>query len=194
MSRRRPPESLEFGSDSFLDTLANVVGILIILVVIVGILSGEVPESDEPASAVPIPSAAAPSSAPPGPPAAPKIDLATPAAELKKLNYDFQVVLAELKKQTTLALVRDQQRMQLAYDATLRKRAIEERRAKLDGGQQEAFALAQEAGALEAALSRLDEDLVHVQEVPPNVQTIKHDATPISQTVYGDELHFRLYQ
>ncbi|WP_166825250.1 hypothetical protein [Thalassoroseus pseudoceratinae] len=37
MSRRKRQSSLEFGSDSFLDIIANVVGILIILIVIVGV-------------------------------------------------------------------------------------------------------------------------------------------------------------
>ena len=36
MSRRRQSPELEFGSDSFLDVIANIVGILIILIVIVG--------------------------------------------------------------------------------------------------------------------------------------------------------------
>ncbi len=37
MSRRQPPAEQEFGSDSFLDVIANIVGILIILIVIAGL-------------------------------------------------------------------------------------------------------------------------------------------------------------
>lgn len=37
MSRRRPDTDQEFGSDSFLDIIANIVGILIILIVVAGI-------------------------------------------------------------------------------------------------------------------------------------------------------------
>ena len=36
MSRRRPKGELQFGSDSFLDVVTNIVGILIILVMLVG--------------------------------------------------------------------------------------------------------------------------------------------------------------
>jgi hypothetical protein len=43
MSRRRPKGELQFGSDSFLDVVANIVGILIILIVIAGLRVGQTP-------------------------------------------------------------------------------------------------------------------------------------------------------
>ena len=43
MSRRRPPAELQFGSDSFLDVVANIVGILIILIVIAGLRVSQTP-------------------------------------------------------------------------------------------------------------------------------------------------------
>ena len=43
MSRRRPPGELQFGSDSFLDVVANIVGILIILIVIAGLRVSQTP-------------------------------------------------------------------------------------------------------------------------------------------------------
>ena len=43
MSRRRPPAELQFGSDSFLDVVANIVGILIILIVIAGLRVSQIP-------------------------------------------------------------------------------------------------------------------------------------------------------
>ncbi len=62
MSRRKPREEMEFGSDSFLDVVANVVGILIILMVLAGIraktapvdLAEEAPEVAPAESAPPI--------------------------------------------------------------------------------------------------------------------------------------------
>ena len=58
MSRRKPREEMEFGSDSFLDVVANVVGILIILMVLAGILAKTAPvnlteEEPAPAAATP---------------------------------------------------------------------------------------------------------------------------------------------
>lgn len=43
MSRRRPKPELQFGSDSFLDVVANIVGILIILIVIAGLRVSRTP-------------------------------------------------------------------------------------------------------------------------------------------------------
>ena len=43
MSRRRPKGELQFGSDSFLDVVANIVGILIILIVIAGLHVSKIP-------------------------------------------------------------------------------------------------------------------------------------------------------
>ncbi len=55
MSRRRPPGELQFGSDSFLDVVANIVGILIILIVIAGLRVSQTPVF-LPAAASPNPS------------------------------------------------------------------------------------------------------------------------------------------
>lgn len=45
MGRRSKSEELQFGSDSFLDVIANMVGILIILIVVVGIHVAKSPPS-----------------------------------------------------------------------------------------------------------------------------------------------------
>ena len=47
MSRRRTSDDIEFGSDSFLDIVANIVGILIILIVVAGIKASATPISAE---------------------------------------------------------------------------------------------------------------------------------------------------
>ena len=63
MSRRRPKGELQFGSDSFLDVVANIVGILIILIVIAGLRVSQTPvvippvkSADEPSPSSIIPS------------------------------------------------------------------------------------------------------------------------------------------
>ncbi len=49
MSRRRPRPEMQFGSDSFLDVVANIVGILIILIVITGLRISKTPLVKNPA-------------------------------------------------------------------------------------------------------------------------------------------------
>ena len=55
MSRGRSPDEPGFGSDSFLDIIANLVGILIILIVLAGLRASETVELAEEASTVPSP-------------------------------------------------------------------------------------------------------------------------------------------
>lgn len=50
MSRRRHRAELQFGSDSFLDVVANIVGILIILIVIAGLRVSKIPVVQAPAT------------------------------------------------------------------------------------------------------------------------------------------------
>jgi hypothetical protein len=56
---RRPSSELEFGSDSFLDIIANIVGVLIILIVIAGLRAARAPVPAQPAQK-PLPRPAAP--------------------------------------------------------------------------------------------------------------------------------------
>ena len=44
---REKDDDIEFGSDSFLDVVANIVGILIILIVVAGIKAGAAPVTAE---------------------------------------------------------------------------------------------------------------------------------------------------
>jgi hypothetical protein len=54
MSRRTPRGELEFGSDSFLDVVCNIVGILIILIVVVGVRVQRQPPQPERITATPV--------------------------------------------------------------------------------------------------------------------------------------------
>ena len=53
MSRRTSQEEPGFGSDSFLDIVANLVGILIILIVLAGLRAGQVPVAEELLTSIP---------------------------------------------------------------------------------------------------------------------------------------------
>ncbi|MGV2341583.1 MAG UNVERIFIED_CONTAM: hypothetical protein LVR18_48985 [Planctomycetaceae bacterium] len=55
MSRRTPRGELEFGSDSFLDVVCNIVGILIILIVVVGVRVQRQPPQQEQPNTAPTP-------------------------------------------------------------------------------------------------------------------------------------------
>ncbi|QDU42143.1 hypothetical protein Mal52_05980 [Symmachiella dynata] len=77
MSRRRKKSDLESGSDSFLDIIANIVGILIILIVIAGVRVSQMPATPETETAA-IPADPVPATIVVEPP--PKIEVALGAA------------------------------------------------------------------------------------------------------------------
>jgi hypothetical protein len=54
MSKRDPNDELAFGSDSFLDVVANIVGILIILIVVAGLRVSRAPVVDDEAASQPL--------------------------------------------------------------------------------------------------------------------------------------------
>lgn len=80
MARSSKQESLEFGSDSFLDIIANIVGILIILIVIAGLRVSRAPITPPPVTPPVDPTEVA-SVAPPV--AAPEVDQSTTPEQLE---------------------------------------------------------------------------------------------------------------
>lgn len=77
MSRRRKKSDLESGSDSFLDIIANIVGILIILIVIAGVRVSQMPATPETETAA-VPADPAPAAIEVEPP--PTVEVALGAA------------------------------------------------------------------------------------------------------------------
>lgn len=183
MSRRKSAEDLEFGADSFLDTVCNLVGVLTILVVIVGIRAGKVP-----------PLAPAPVEAAPTRPTAtrPAIDLATPAAAVQGLQRELIKLRGDLEKLVITGQGRDAERKQLALEVARREQLLTQQRGGLDAEAQRTFDLEREISAMEGQLDELDRELAYAQESPVKIEQVGHDTTPISSLVLSDEIHFRV--
>lgn len=186
----------EFGSDSFLDVVANIVGILIILVVIVGLRAGATPpelppeaeaavESIEEEEPVPQPAA-------PAVPEPPPIDLDTPR---RKLQMEREAVLALLQEQRNLmsvAAVRQAEREQVVLAVAAKKALLAEKEKGLTDEERAFFDLTKALETSKNRLDDLDKEMLKATDVSTEVVQIQHDSTPLSRTVYGDEVHFRL--
>ena len=100
MSRRRKKSDLESGSDSFLDIIANIVGILIILIVIAGVRVSQMPATQEIKTAA-IPAEPAPIAVEPPPRVEVALGAATesPSEELLPPEPPPPVVKVEPKRQ-----------------------------------------------------------------------------------------------
>ena len=164
-----------FGGDSFLDIVANLVGILIILVIIAGLSAKNIPQQ--------------------------LIDAAVEVAnevrmlaaqgtsiehETKRLNRETEAVQQAQDE-------RENEKLLLLTARDQLKDEIDKRRKELGGHAQSDFDLRRKLAAAETKLARLDNEIAQGAKVQPRVATkIENYPTPLSQTVSGKELHFQI--
>ena len=190
MSRNRHPQ--EFGSDSFLDVLANIVGILIILIVVASTRPGNVPVLSVPN---------------PGPLALPepvvvektvKADLGPDepppevSEELIRLAAELQAVQAQTGDLEAKLTETQSAGQSKAAELAARKKALDDARERIRAFREKGLTL---KGAVEQARNDLKGALAEFEEAgkaKPNVAVLEHKVTPISQLIEGPEVHFRL--
>jgi hypothetical protein len=190
---RRNREEIPFGSDSFLDVLANIVGILIILIVAAAARMGRAPDpvllSQKAPDAADI-SPAVPPRAPPEPdseepPAELTAEMTSLAARLAALDTKSQAVDARLKQvqsdiESAKQLVGDD--AQKAAGGTTKLRDAQLRVARLEE------ALGERKQVLTGLLAEFEE----AQNARVPSVEVRHRLAPISQEITGEELHFRV--
>lgn len=176
---KKPPKvdaAESFGSDSFLDIIANMVGILIILVMVVGLKVKNAVE-------VPAPVVE-------GNPYAQAEALSTQSASLERESLEM---VEKAKQLALLASNRYDERARLALLVKAKESALEEDKAKLASGSRESFEVQQAMLVEQARLSQLEAEINALVYAPTkDVVKIKTYPTPISRTVHGREAHFQI--
>jgi hypothetical protein len=194
--RRQPPEPIEAGGqDSFVDVVTNLVGILIVLVLIVGVRvkpawrASQAAESANRAAGTDSASAAK----------AMDDASAIAAKDLAGLQSTADGVERGVRQMARQVAAVDRELDQRAVErarlATLIAAAehqIDEHRSKLDGVARDEFDLKRKAAGLESALQVDQQEIQRAKNAPPPVAELQHYMTPISRTVFGKEVHFRL--
>ena len=219
MARKEKTE-MGFGSDSFLDILCNMVGILVILIVIAGMRVNRAPvvlpdlagtqelgpptvlddplELGEPETMVWAVEAPPPAPVPDLPKPAKPAPLAPldPPQELVKATSSMQVELDVLSAE--LAAVETESDTLTARTAKA-KHEVAAVRALVSGAvvdQKSAAELAlleqQDLATLQSHLATLETELREARASAPKVKVLKHSTTPVSRLVNGSEVHFRL--
>jgi hypothetical protein len=172
---RRHQDELVVGEDAFMDTIANLVGIMIILVVIVGArgyttakanaqleLKGRLEE------------------------------LSAPVNKTENLDRDLIAQQEQLRQYELELAYRSAERMSLVDRMHYAEQLIDERAEHLDDAQLQDISLDREVSELEKQLA----DLLRQQGSPElnEQQTIvlQHLPTPMAKTVFGKELHLML--
>lgn len=179
--RREVDNSLEPGQDSFLDVVANLVGILIILVVLIGSQAKSVWEKLRTDEEIPNAEIVALESE------IEKRDIET--TRLKSENVQIESMI-KAQKDAAKNLTRDREQLQLAIAAV--KQSIDARNQELSKSEQAKFSLISQGERLKAELDSLASQnrSLEFNAAPPGV--IDHLPTPIAKTVFGEEIHYRL--
>jgi hypothetical protein len=170
------------GQDSFLDVVANLVGILIILIMVVGVSAKDamLDAGTEPApapakaDALPVPDVAAAKHAAD----AVQMDLLEIDAKIRQQQFDINYRRAE----------RD--RIQLVVQSL--KDQVARRRAELADTQQQEFDLRRELNAARIERDAIATQVAAFESTAAPVTVLTHLPTPMAKTVFGRELHFQL--
>lgn len=189
--RRAQAENLETaGQDSFVDVVTNLVGIMIVLVIIVGVRVKHVWVDPNSAKALPADVKAAVAGS------FKDADAATVLAGLKATAGAIEADVHKVDDQVAAVeqefAVRSVEREQLATLVSAGEHELATRRGKLQAGDQADFDLHREAAALEQQLGEGRQQLERVANEKPPAVELRHQMTPISRTVFGKEVHFRL--
>lgn len=219
MARRRRNEEIAFGSDSFLDIVANIVGILIILIVVAGVRMSQMPavmprtaiaDQPTPIAVAPMLSIATPASVPmlaavepeplPRPPAPPApIVPPKPIEPSPELLAKVESAAVQLDK-----LKQDKERLATAWNAEAEAaRMLQQQIATsmvvvateqqmLDNGRRAIAARQTEVETGQRDIAGMHLELADVQAAQPPPQELRHKLTPVGKVVQGAELHFLL--
>ncbi|QDU27459.1 hypothetical protein ETAA8_25470 [Anatilimnocola aggregata] len=177
--RRRTAQVEAPGQDSFLDVVANLVGILIILVMIVaaqakrGFIAAEMPVETPAAEIAPLP------------------DVIAATAAANEVEQGIVQIKRNLAAQNLELQIKQQERARLQLLVTVAEQSLEKHRNKLSSEDQQRFDLKSQMDQSLKELLQLDiERMTLEQSRPGNV--IPHLPTPMAKTVFGKEIHFRL--
>lgn len=178
MARRIPKTDPEFGSDSFLDIIANMVGILIILVLIMGLRVKNAPLSLESSAAAAVPDRSQ--------------ELVTLAATARGLEEETLQLAALSQQVHATARARFTERELTAELRAVAEMELDKRRAQLDQTAQAEFDLRRALTAAQAATGQMQQELAAAEGTFESTVEIASYPTPLSETVLGHEIHFQL--
>lgn len=211
MSRSLPHET-QFGSDSFLDVVCNIVGILIILIVVAGVRVSRAPlrpDKHSPQTVLaqlppeePLPQPISEAEAP-SPflkvmieeQETPSLDSEDPTeilSQLAEIQEQHTHLSQELREaQDTLARLHEQQSAWTERVQGLR-RAVQEAETCLSQAQQTAASSTAEISTLKQQAMQLAAQIREAEMIPTQARRWEHRLTPVGKTVTGRELHFRV--
>ena len=165
----------EPGQDSFLDIVANLVGILIILIMIVGAQAKDAMlQADSQTESVD------------------QHDVEQQQDALATAGHDLQSLLERAKKQTIEIAYRRNERDRILTLMTAIQKDLDKQRGTLSQEAQDGLELQRQTDAYRRELEDFKRSREAVQRSAAPVQVVMHRPTPLAKTVFGREVHFQL--
>lgn len=171
------------GHDSFLDVVANLVGIMIILIMIVGIGTKKAFVADAKSTASASDGAES---------AVTEDDVRAAVAEATAVETDMQVLAARIQRQNLEVEYRRSERDKILNLLTAVEKGVEDRRQSLDERQNQQIDLQRQLAKAQQELEELERARLAAERMGPPPGVIEHLPTPMAKTVFGHEYHFRL--
>lgn len=181
MARARATEVDDAGQDSFLDIVANTVGILILLVMVVSVRAAYRPTQEEPPAEPPKPAVTN----------AEVEEAAKQALATRQRVADLYRRALQARREVT---EHDAERVQSTTTVAELKREVESLKDELSAEERRDFELAERASQLEAELEKLMREQVALASRPAHTEVIENLPTPLSKRVTGDEVFIYLKQ
>lgn len=173
------------GQDSFLDVVANLVGIMIILIMVVGFAAKKAIVEETTASlAASAPSAASRDQL--------EKELQDSEKATKAVEEDIDKSLQMIEREKFEVAFRRSERDRVLTLITAAERAIQDRRGELDSTQKEQFDISKQLAFAKSQLDEIQRAKSAAERAGPIPGVIEHLPTPMAKTVFGKELHFRL--
>ncbi|TWT98602.1 hypothetical protein [Stieleria varia] len=183
--KRRKRSSLENGNDAFLDIVANLVGILIILVVILGAKSQQVIRETQEQKLNEEPKITYAGDAE-------FSDLATEATRAAAARADSLRLEKTIKVLDQQLASKAEQRATMLDVLRVAEEAWKEHQESLDEVARERSKQNEEMALLHQELETVDGELQRLANQDTPVIAVSHLPTPMAKTVFGTEIHMRL--
>ena len=165
------------GQDSFLDIVANLVGILIILVMVIGARATDAMVEAAPDRTVE---------------AEPKVDLAAAQSAADAVESDIYQIDAKIKRQQLEVAYRRKEREKMLQLVAVIEDGLNQQRQQLDETQRQRLDSSRDWMTARAELEDLKASRQALETEMPSQNVIEHLPTPMAKTVFGKEIHFRL--
>jgi len=175
------------GHDSFLDVVANLVGIMIILIMVVGIGTKKAFVAEAKASNTAANDVDAS-------PAVSEDDVRAAVAEATAVETDMQALAARIARQNLEVAYRRAERDKILTLLSAAEKGLEDRRQDLDERQNLQLDLQRQLTKSQQELEEIERARLAAERMGPPPGVIEHLPTPMAKTVFGHEYHFRLAQ